>query len=96
MVEVRTIPALAKESGVSEFTLRKLCRDGKLPYLEIGNRWLIRVQDFQNLFTTKKSECASDMTVATHSDNHNGQRDYTMGNSHGSHSSSSAKVQYEG
>lgn len=79
MIEVRTIPALAKESGISEFTLRKLCRDGKLAYLEIGNRWLVRVQDFQNLFTTKKSECASDVTVSTHSDDRNGQQDCITG-----------------
>lgn len=50
MTEVRTIPELSKISGVSEYTLRQLCKTGKLPYLAIGNRWLIRVSDFEALF----------------------------------------------
>lgn len=55
MKEVRTIPELSKETGVSEYALRQLCRTGKLPYLPIGNRWFIRVADFEALF---RKECA--------------------------------------
>ena len=51
-IKVLTIPELSKLSGVSQFTLRKLCHDGRLPYLEIGNRWLIKLADFDRLFRT--------------------------------------------
>lgn len=50
MNEAKTIPELSKETGVSEYALRQLCRNGKLPYLPIGNRWFIRVSDFEALF----------------------------------------------
>lgn len=50
MTEVKTIPELSKQTGVSEYTLRQLCRTGKLPYLSIGNKWLIKVADFDSLF----------------------------------------------
>lgn len=56
MTTVKTIPELSKESGVSEYTLRQLCRTGKLPYLRIGNRWLIKVSDFEALFKRNGNE----------------------------------------
>lgn len=49
-IRVMSIPELAKLSGMSAGTLRKLCREGKLPYLALGNRWLIKLNDFEALF----------------------------------------------
>ena len=66
MNEVMSIPQLSKSTGVSEFTLRKLCRDGKLPFLPIANRWLVRVEDFNNLFQTK-NECSCELVAPGHS-----------------------------
>lgn len=49
-IRVVSIPELAKLSGMSAGTLRQLCKQGKLPYLALGNRWLIRLNDFEGLF----------------------------------------------
>lgn len=48
--KVATVPEISKETGISEYTIRKLCRDGKLPYLELGNKWLIPIDAFMALF----------------------------------------------
>lgn len=56
ITKVLGIPELVKESGVSAYTIRKLCHEGRLPYLEMGNRWFIRVSDFEKLFRAKVSE----------------------------------------
>lgn len=56
ITEVRTIPELSKETGISEYTLRQLCRTGKLPYLPVGNRWFIKVADFDALFRKEESK----------------------------------------
>lgn len=49
-LKVYGIPELAKQSGMSAGTLRQLCKSGKLPYLALGNRWLIKLSDFEKLF----------------------------------------------
>lgn len=53
-IKVLSVPELAKESGMSAWTIRQLVKTGKLPCLELGNRWLIRLADFERLFTTKE------------------------------------------
>ena len=59
-IKVLSIPELVKASGMSAYAIRRLCHTGRLPYLEIGNRWLIRVADFESLFQTKVSENGAD------------------------------------
>ena len=47
-----TVPELSKMYGIPESTIRKLCHKGKLAYLELGNKWYIRIVDFEALFKT--------------------------------------------
>ena len=56
MKEVRTIPALAKETTIPEWTIRKLIKDGRLPALRMGNKFYIEVEAFEKLFTTQEEE----------------------------------------
>ncbi len=56
MKEVRTIPALSKETSVPEWTIRKLIKDGRLPALRMGNKFYIEVEAFEKLFTISQNE----------------------------------------
>lgn len=53
-IRVMTIPELSQVSGMSQFSIRQLCKSGKLPYLDIGHKWLVRLTDFEKLFTTEE------------------------------------------
>lgn len=62
MKEVKSIPELSKETGMPQFTIRKLVKDGRLPALRLGNKFYIEVARFEALFTTEKStkeECGA-------------------------------------
>lgn len=61
MKEVRTIPALSKQTGIPEWTIRKLIKDGRLPALRMGNKFYIEVAAFEKLFTTQKENPDEDM-----------------------------------
>lgn len=52
-IKVFTIPELSKETGIPAWTIRKLVHDGKLPVLEMGRKWYIKLSDFERLFQTK-------------------------------------------
>lgn len=56
MKEVRSIPALSKETGVPMYTIRKLISDGRLPCLRVGNKIFVEVASFEKLFVTEGSE----------------------------------------
>ena len=56
-IQVATIPELSRRSGLSEYTIRSLCRSGRLPFLDLSNRWVVKISDFEALFQTK-NECA--------------------------------------
>lgn len=56
MKEVRTIPQLAKQTGMPEWTIRKLIKDQRLPALRMGNKFYIALSDFEKLFTTQEEE----------------------------------------
>jgi len=56
MREVRSIPALSKETGVPMYTIRKLISDGRLPCLRMGNKIFIEVASFEKLFVTEGEE----------------------------------------
>ena len=56
MKEVRTIPALSKETGVPEWTIRKLIKDGRLPALKMANKFYVEVAAFERLFTTQEEK----------------------------------------
>lgn len=50
-IKVLSVPELSKQSGMSQYAIRQLCKTGKLPYLEFSrNHWLIKVSDFEQLF----------------------------------------------
>lgn len=49
-LKVLGIPELSKLSGMSQFSIRQLCKSGRLPFLDMGNKWLIRLEDFKKLF----------------------------------------------
>ena len=56
MKEVRTIPALSKETTIPEWTIRKLIKDGRLPALRMGSKFYVEVEAFEKLFTTQEEE----------------------------------------
>ena len=54
VIQTMTIPELAAASGVSAYSIREMVKAGKLPVLKLGNKWLIRVADFNALFVTSR------------------------------------------
>lgn len=48
--EVISIPELSRQSGVTEYSIRKLIKDGRLPVLKMGNKWFVEVEAFRSLF----------------------------------------------
>ncbi len=43
-----TVKELAKETGLSEYYIRKLIAQNKIPYLEAGRKFLIEYEFFMN------------------------------------------------
>lgn len=58
MKEVRSIPNLSKETGVPQYSIRKLVKDGKLEVLKVGNKWFVPVASFEALFKKEKTGLA--------------------------------------
>jgi len=56
MKQVMSIPPLAQHTGISEYAIRKLIADGKLPVLKLSNKWFISLEQFEALFTTEGVE----------------------------------------
>ena len=54
VIKTMTVPELAAAFGVSAYSIRELVKTGKLPVLKLGNKWLIRVADFNALFVTSR------------------------------------------
>lgn len=63
MKEVKTVPSLSQQTGVPEWTIRKLIKDGKLPALRMGNRFYIEMAAFEKLFTTQTDEASNEVKV---------------------------------
>ena len=55
VIKVFSIPELSKKTGIPAWTIRKLVHDGKLPVLEMGRKWYVRLSDFEKLFETKEA-----------------------------------------
>ena len=58
MKEVKTVPSLSQQTGMPEWTIRKLIKDGKLPALKMGNKFYVEVAAFEKLFTTQEEQRA--------------------------------------
>ena len=56
MKEVRTIPQLAEQTGMPQWTIRKLVKDGKLKALKMGNKFYIPLAAFEDLFTAQTDD----------------------------------------
>lgn len=60
MKEVKTVPSLSQQTGMPEWSIRKLIKDGKLPALKMGNRFYVEVAAFEKLFTTQTDEASDE------------------------------------
>jgi excisionase family DNA binding protein len=47
MKSVETIDALAARLGVSHWTIRAWLREGRVPFIRVGRRILVRVEDLE-------------------------------------------------
>lgn len=48
MILRETVEQFAKRIGLSVYTVRKMCRDGKVFARRVGNRWQINVEASEN------------------------------------------------
>lgn len=56
-MKIRTIRGILEElkkedpnSAITESCIRKLCKDGTIPYQKSGNKYLINFEDVEKLF----------------------------------------------
>ena len=55
-IKVCSMSELSRQTGVALYTIRKLVNDGRLPVLKIGNKYLVKVEDFKALFVAQETE----------------------------------------
>lgn len=53
-----TVPKAAKELGISEYALRQMLRDNKLPVYRFGNRYYVNIPSVKKLFEIPDDEGA--------------------------------------
>lgn len=54
MEKLLTLQQIAQKLQISETTLYKLARNGKIPAIKIGNQWRFKVEDIEKWLESQK------------------------------------------
>jgi len=55
-LETYTVEELAKSLKLHPYTLRRLCREGKIPAFKVGGQWRFDKQELDNLRKRKNKK----------------------------------------
>jgi excisionase family DNA binding protein len=51
ILEIYTVEEVAEALRLHEYTIRRLCREGKIPAFKVGGQWRFRKEDIENFIT---------------------------------------------
>ncbi len=54
MEKLLTLQEIAKRLQISETTLYKLARNGKIPAIKVGNQWRFKMEDIDSWLESQK------------------------------------------